>query len=78
MTNRKALLRVCVLAFALALAGCGLGIQKVAPWQKEKLALSHMAFEPDPLEAKFRNHTYASKEGSSGGYGVGGGGCGCN
>jgi hypothetical protein len=25
-----------------------------------------------------REHTYASKEGSTGGYGTGGGGCGCN
>jgi hypothetical protein len=37
-----------------------------------------MQFDPDPLQAKLREHTYASKEGSTGGYGVGGGGCGCN
>jgi hypothetical protein len=37
-----------------------------------------MTFEGDPLEQRLVQHTYASKENSSGGYGVGGGGCGCN
>ena len=30
------------------------------------------------LDARFMDHTYFSKEGASGGAGVGGGGCGCN
>lgn len=59
---------------AVMCAGC----VSVAPWEKEKLSLKHMAFEPDPLEARSRQHTFASKEGTSAGYGVGGGGCGCN
>jgi len=50
----------------------------VQPWEKGNLAKSHMSFEPDPLETRQRQHIYFSKEGSSGGYGVGGGGCGCN
>ena len=62
----------------LLLAGALSGCTTVQPWQKEHLALAHMAFEPDPLEARFKQHVYASKEGSSGGYGIGGGGCGCN
>ena len=37
-----------------------------------------MQFDPDPLEARMNQHVYTSKEGSSGGYGIGGGGCGCN
>jgi hypothetical protein len=32
----------------------------------------------DPLDDRFTQHTYLSKENMSGGYGVGGGGCGCN
>ncbi len=63
--------------FTIALV-CGCGCAKVEPWQKGTLAKQHMAFDPDPLEAKFRQHVYQSKEGSSGGYGVSGGGCGCN
>lgn len=51
---------------------------EVKPWQKGYLARSHMTFEPDPLESKFRQHVFQSKEGSFGGYGAGGGGCGCN
>ena len=54
------------------------GCTPVQPWEKEFLAKSHMAFEPDPLEARSKQHTYFSKEASSGGYGIGGGGCGCN
>ena len=50
----------------------------VKPWQKGTLAKSYMAFDTDQTESKFMQHTYDSKEGSSGGYGVAGGGCGCN
>lgn len=56
------------------LSGCA----DVQPWQKGNLAKSYMTFEPDTLEARQRQHIYFSKEASSGGYGVGGGGCGCN
>jgi hypothetical protein len=36
-----------------------------------------MQFDPNVPQAKLREHLYFSKEGSSGGYGVSGGG-GCN
>lgn len=68
-------LLVCVLPlFLVALSGC----TPVKPWEKEYLAKPIMAFDPDPLETKSKQHLYFSKEGSSGGYGIGGGGCGCN
>lgn len=57
--------------------GCA-GINPVQPWEKGNLAKPAMTFETDPLEAKFMEHTYSSKESVSGGSGVGGGGCGCN
>jgi len=63
-----------ILVIASAFSGC----TPVKPWQKEFLAKPYMQFDPDPLEAKSRQHLYTSKEGSFGGYGVGGGGCGCN
>jgi hypothetical protein len=61
-------------ALASLLAGCG----SVQPWQKGNLAKPEMMFDGDPLQSRFEQHIYFSKEGASGGYGVGGGGCGCN
>lgn len=53
-------------------------MQTVQPWEKGKLARQEMKFDGDPLDAKFLEHIYFSKEAASGGAGVGGGGCGCN
>lgn len=50
----------------------------VQPWEKGNLAKPQMALEADPADARFVQHIYTSKESASGGYGVGGGGCGCN
>ncbi|GAB6041405.1 DUF4266 domain-containing protein [Endothiovibrio diazotrophicus] len=67
------------LLFALLAAGLLLGgCSEVKPWEKGYIARPEMAFDPDPLEAGFKRHIYDSKEAASGGYGVGGGGCGCN
>jgi hypothetical protein len=66
------------LVFALVvLQGC-MHISPVEPWQKGHLAKPEMTFDSDPLEQGFKEHIYSSKEGSAGGSGVGGGGCGCN
>lgn len=59
------------------LTGCSL-IQPVQPWEKGLLSRPEMTFEADRLESAFVEHVYFSKEASSGGSGVGGGGCGCN
>lgn len=50
----------------------------VQPWERGTLAKPQMALVPDIQDNALRQHTYTSKEASSGGYGVGGGGCGCN
>ena len=50
----------------------------VKPWQKGTLAKEHMALEPDALQRIINEQVVTSKESSSGGYGVVGGGCGCN
>jgi hypothetical protein len=63
-----------VIALLAALSGCS----EVKPWQKGYLAKPIMALDPEPLDSRFTQHVYQSKEGSSGGYGIGGGGCGCN
>jgi hypothetical protein len=66
-----------LLMLALALGGCAT-LQPPQPWEKGDLAKPSMQVDADPLETKIQQHIYASKEGATGGYGVGGGGCGCN
>ena len=62
------------LVVILASAGC----VNVKPWEKAAFSKDHMAFDPDPLEAKLVRHMQESKEAAAGGYGVSVVGCGCN
>ena len=62
---------------AVALAACA-ELPKVEAWEKGNLAKPGMAFDNQPLDDRFLQHIYTSKEAASGGTGVGGGGCGCN
>lgn len=58
------------------LMGCSsLGVQ---PWERKVLAQPQMSMTAEQLDAAFDDHIYFSKEGSSGGRGFAGGGCGCN
>jgi hypothetical protein len=50
----------------------------VRPWDRDLLAEKKMQFVPLPMEGAVDDHIYFSKEGSTGGNGVAGGGCGCN
>jgi len=76
--KRFAALKAAAGACALVVvAGCAT-FDPPKPWEKGELARPEMQFDPDPLEAKVTQHVYTSKEGASGGFGVGGGGCGCN
>lgn len=76
---RRLLLLAAVVAVS-SLAGCALPPlpPPVQPWQREYLSKRAMRFDADPLEARFRQHMFGSREGSDGGYGQPGGGCGCN
>ena len=67
-----------ILTLSLALGACAYAPPK--PWEKGELAKPSMQFDApaERLEARYQEHVYFSKEGASGGYGVGGGGCGCN
>jgi Flp pilus assembly protein TadD len=71
---------VSLAALAVLCSGCASSANwgQVSPWEKGNLAQKKMTFESDVLDQKFIQHIYTSKENSSGGYGVGGGGCGCN
>jgi len=53
-------------------------VQKLSPWERGNLAKPQMALEAYALDSALMKHTYSSKEAASGGYGIGGGGCGCN
>lgn len=74
---RRAARCLLLLVTFAALAACAT-LDPPKPWEKGQLARPDMQFDPDPLEARMNQHVYTSKEGSSGGYGIGGGGCGCN
>lgn len=54
------------------------GCVQVNAWEKGALAKGEMAWDPDPLAKQLKDHVSFSKEGSSGGVSLGGGGCGCN
>ena len=68
---RALLFMVLLLMF---LSGCAV----VQPYERETLSKSIMQFGADKDEAAAREHFLNSLEGAAGGFGVGGGGCGCN
>jgi hypothetical protein len=58
------------------LSGCSsMGVE---PWERDLLAKDSMQLVPDYFDNFYDEHIYFSKEASTGGQGVGGGGCGCN
>ncbi|HEY8010650.1 MAG TPA: DUF4266 domain-containing protein [Rudaea sp.] len=73
---RESLRLILALIVLGVLAGCA--TTKVEPWQRARLARWDMRWDPDPVHAAMRQHTYFSKEGSNGSVGAAGGGCGCN
>ena len=56
----------------------GCDYQRGQPRERDILAQKKMSLDPYPLDTYLDEHIYFSKENSSGGQGVGGGGCGCN
>jgi hypothetical protein len=63
----------------IALGGCAHRLEPwVSPASRQYLAKEKMMFEVEPLASEFELHTYEYREGAAGGYGVAGGGCGCN
>jgi len=66
--------RILLITSVLSLSACA----SVQPWEKGLLAKPSMALVADENEIFLDEHIYFSKEASTGGQGVGGGGCGCN
>lgn len=72
MTTRSLVLLAFVLLGAFVVTGCA----TVQPWQRGTLADACMVFDASP-ETAYMTHWQESREGSMGGFGVQGGGCGC-
>lgn len=78
------LMRSTLLALALStVTACSIlepmfEVEDVKPWQKGVLGKDEMSLSGDPMDKYVDDHIYFSKEGSTGGASVGGGGCGCN
>ena len=63
-----------VVVLAATTSGCA----AVKPWDRGRLARPCMALDPAPEGTLVEQHVYQYREGSVGGYGGLGGGCGCN
>ena len=75
-TRNKSVRGITVMLMLISISACSsMGIQ---PWERDLLAKDSMQLVPDYLDNFMDEHIYFSKEASSGGQGVGGGGCGCN
>ena len=70
------MMRIGVIVLLMALGGCSsMGVE---PWERDLLAKDSMQLTPDYFDHFYDEHIYFSKEASTGGQGIGGGGCGCN
>lgn len=67
--------RALLLAYLAVAAG---GCVRVKPYQREYLSLRPMRPAAESAEDRFRSHYESAREGSIGGFGAAGGGCGCN
>jgi Domain of unknown function (DUF4266) len=50
----------------------------VKPYERDRLADPIMGWDRDVISGAYLDHIYESREGSRGGTGAAGGGCGCN
>lgn len=62
----------------LVLPGCSVFGKKVNAFEKQDLARAGMGFIEHPVEEVSVQHMFNAREGSIGGFGGAGGGCGCN
>jgi len=74
--NKKMLVLVSELLIVLSFISCS--TVNVEPWERDVLSKKEMKFSSHKVNQAMQTHFYYSKEGSSGGSGFSGGGCGCN
>jgi hypothetical protein len=71
--------RILLAALMLAaLPACGPIEPWVKPYERDRLADPIMSLDPDPVSTAYIHHVFEAREGSRGGQGSAGGGCGCN
>ena len=70
--------RAGILFAALVLGVLASGCARVKPWEREYLTVRPMTPGIERAEDRFRQHWQFAREGSDGGFGAAGGGCGCN
>ncbi len=71
----RLLLTILLLA---GLSACGPIEPWVKPYERDHLADPIMSLDPDPVSTAYMLHVFEAREGSRGGEGSAGGGCGCN
>lgn len=69
--------RLLLLTVITTAALTGTGCATVQPWERGRLAPPQMKFDDDASLAAYEAHWLEAREGSAGGSGVQGGGCGC-
>lgn len=70
--------RLVIVLLLATLAVCTGCAATVKPWDRDLLAKPAMQLAPHSLLGAMDQHIYFSKEASTGGASVAGGGCGCN
>lgn len=76
LARTRRLFAAALVAAAVLAAGCGRNAVRAT--EKELLADQIMSFDQDPHETASDDHVLTNREGSAGGKGAKGGGCGCN
>lgn len=75
----KQFLKVLMLTLAVSsLSACSLVGKKVNAFERGTLSKNGMQLVGAPKEQAGQNHLFNAREGSVGGFGGAGGGCGCN
>ena len=72
------MLRFACLAWLALLLFGSTGCAPVRPWERGRLAKPKMMLDPTPDATLLEQHVFEYREGSAGGFGTVGGGCGCN
>ena len=81
--SNKKIAHVSLLSMMGVLSSCStagdiLSVSEVKPWERGTLARDDMQLVNDSMEQSVDDHIYFSREASTGGVSVQGGGCGCN
>lgn len=78
MLNSRTFLILFAAAIVGMTSGCSLLSKRVTAFERGTLSKGGMALMENPKETMAMNHMFNAREGSSGGLGGAGGGCGCN